>query len=180
MQRYDFFPFLQNFSWKKLKIYCCFNTCLQNKGGFVGVHIIIYIICGCPGNAWQGQKPCLRIGGTMPYPASLRNFYTCTRRHRGEMSLTEMCGKAHRGRNRRLGSATMADFFGKSSANWRGLLADARDGHPPTLGGQWSQKPVMEWLLRRREIIRRIDVCQCFLNAKVLHSGETAKLREGF
>ena len=71
-------------------------------------------------------------------------------------------------------------FFGKSSANWRGLLADARDGHPPTLCGQWSQKPVMEWLLRRRETIRRIDVCQCFLNAKVLHSGETAKLREGF
>ena len=113
MQRYDFFPFLQNFSWKKLKIYCCFNTCLQNEGGFVGVHIIIYIICGCPGNAWQGQKPSLRIGGTMPHPASLRNFYTCTRRHRGEMSLTEMCGKAHRGRNRRLGSATMADFLGE-------------------------------------------------------------------
>ena len=112
MQRYDFFPFLQNFSWEKLKICYYFNTCLQNEGGFVGVHIIIYIICGCPGNAWQGQKPCLRIGGTMPYPASLRNFYTCTRRHRGEMSLTEMCGKAHRGRNRRLGSATMADFLG--------------------------------------------------------------------
>ena len=42
MQRYDFFPNLQNF-WKKKLIFCyCFNTCLQNRTISVGVHIILY------------------------------------------------------------------------------------------------------------------------------------------
>ena len=33
------------------------------------------------------HMPYHRIGYTMPYPASLRNFYAYPRRHRGEMSL---------------------------------------------------------------------------------------------
>ena len=58
-------------------------------------------ICRC------SRRPHPRKGCTLPHPASLRNFYTCTRRHRGEMSLTERDAGAALWHYRRLGSATM-------------------------------------------------------------------------
>ena len=41
MQRYSFFVNHQNFCREKLKIYACFNSCLQLKHRIVDAHIII-------------------------------------------------------------------------------------------------------------------------------------------
>jgi len=41
MQRYSFFANYQNFCREKLKIYICFNSCLQLKHHIVDAHIII-------------------------------------------------------------------------------------------------------------------------------------------
>ena len=96
-------------------------------------------VCGC------SRRPHPRKGCTLPYPASLRNFYTCTRRHRGEMSLTERDAGAALWHYRRLGSATM-------TGNRRKSMEYAK--------GQWSQMPVMEWPLRRLEHKRATDAAR--------------------
>ena len=69
MQRYSFFANRQNFCREKLKIYACFNSCLQLKHRIVDAHIILLYAkrYACGGKRLSGDGRSLTPPGQIPY-----------------------------------------------------------------------------------------------------------------
>ena len=140
MQRYSFFAYLQNFWGEMFEFYLYFNSCLQITIDFACAHIIYNINPVCKRCRQWSKKAGFSQWCNNPLSASLRNFYTFTRRHCGKMSLTEGAAVCRRRHNLALPTTRHGVNCGCGGWNFScGMTAK----------GRGANLPIMEWLLCR-------------------------------